>query len=294
MNAPEHDPESIADLLADDVAEWPRGTWLVIDEYELVEAHVAPKRLVEGFVSNSQAHVLLTSRVRPSWITSRDVLYGEAFELGRSALSMSPDEAQQVLKSAAHAPAGLVDLADGWPAVIGLAALLPSVVNPVSEMQAGLFDYVAQELFDELDSEVQQHLKLLALPSTLSHDTVRSVAGGATEKVLTDCVRAGLITLRDEGELEIHPLCRVFLGRKLQGCRGAEGPSQESGRASRAGAQMGRCLRRHSAVHACGVFIVTDRTRLPTCSVRRSPRYDRNLGRMGRWAAIRNSRARSG
>ena len=82
---------------------------------------------------------------------------------------MSPDEAQQVLKSAAHAPAGLVDLADGWPAVIGLAALLPSAVNPVSEMQAGLFDYVAQELFDELDSDVQQHLTLLALPSTLSH-----------------------------------------------------------------------------------------------------------------------------
>src|SRR5580765_7689449 len=115
LNAPEHDPESIADLLADDVAEWPRGTWLVIDEYELVEAHVSPKRLVEGFVSNSQAHVLLTSRVRPSWIRPKDVLYGEAFELDRSALSMSPDEAQQVLKSAAHAPTGLVDLADGWP-----------------------------------------------------------------------------------------------------------------------------------------------------------------------------------
>jgi ATP/maltotriose-dependent transcriptional regulator MalT len=56
----------------------------------------------------------------------------------------------------------------------------------------------------------------LALPSTLGHGTGRSVAGNAFEKVLRDSVRTGLITLREGEELEIHPLCRVFLARKLR------------------------------------------------------------------------------
>ena len=64
---------------------------------------------------------------------------------------MTNDEASQVLAHAGHFSAGLVALADGWPAVIGLAALLPGEVNPTSDAPPALFDYVAQELFDELD-----------------------------------------------------------------------------------------------------------------------------------------------
>jgi ATP/maltotriose-dependent transcriptional regulator MalT len=42
LNRPEDEPEVIADLLADELDDWPVGTWLVIDEYELVEPHDAP------------------------------------------------------------------------------------------------------------------------------------------------------------------------------------------------------------------------------------------------------------
>ena len=65
---------------------------------------------------------------------------------------MTVDEASQVLEPSGHSSAGLVALADGWPAVIGLAALLPGEVKPTSGEQPALFDYVAQELFDELDA----------------------------------------------------------------------------------------------------------------------------------------------
>ncbi len=215
LNTPEDEPEAIAYLLAEELEAWPAGTWLVIDEYELVAPHAAPVKLIEHFVQLSGARVLITSRERPSWITPRELLYGDAFELGAAALSMTVDEATQVLTTAPHPPAGLVALADGWPAVIGLAALLPHEAHPTSDVQSALFDFVAQELFDELDPDVQRHLVLLAVPSTLDPKLVQATVGEDTERVLRDSIHAGLMTVREGNELEIHPLCRAFLERKL-------------------------------------------------------------------------------
>lgn len=216
LNTPEDEPEAIADLLADELDDWPVGCWLVIDEYELVAPHAAPVALIERFVHASGARVLMTSRDRPTWVKPRDLLYGDAFELRAAALSMTLEEASLVLESANHAPAGLVALADGWPAVIGLAALLPGDVNPTSDVQSALFDYVAQELFDGLDVDVQRHLVLLSLPSTLSPELVQAVLGEAAERVLRASISVGLMTARSGGQdLEIHPLCRTFLQQKV-------------------------------------------------------------------------------
>src|SRR3954453_14885843 len=104
LSTPEDDPDAIGGMIADDLDGWPRATWLVIDEYELLGGHPSPTRLVEALVSRLGPAVLLTSRVRPSFIRPKDVLYGEAFELGRAALSMSRGEAHQVLKGTAHTP----------------------------------------------------------------------------------------------------------------------------------------------------------------------------------------------
>ncbi len=215
LNTPEDEPEAIAHLLAEELEGWPAGSWLVIDEYELVAAHEAPVKLVERFVQISGARVLLTSRDRPSWVKPRDLLYGDAFELRAATLSMTLEEASQVLESATHAPAGLVALADGWPAVIGLAALLPGDVNPTSDVQAALFDYVAQELFGALDEDVQRHLVLLSLPSTLSPELVQALLDESAEKVIHASINAGLMTARGGQDLEIHPLCRAFLQQKV-------------------------------------------------------------------------------
>jgi LuxR family transcriptional regulator, maltose regulon positive regulatory protein len=215
LSTPEDEPDAIAELLADELDGWPPGTWLVIDEYELIAAHVAPAKVIERFVQLSGAHVLVTGRERPSWLSPRDLLYGDAFELRGAALSMTLDEASRVLEGSTRAPAGLVALADGWPAVIGLAALLPGEVNPTSDVQSALFDYVAQELFDGLDEDVQRHLVLLSVPSMLNHRLVQATVGEDTERVLRDATHAGLISVREENDLEIHPLCRAFLERKL-------------------------------------------------------------------------------
>ena len=213
LNTPEEEPDVVADLLVDELDGWPDNTWLVVDEYELIAPHPAPARVLERFVARSGAKVLVTGRERPGWVTPRDLLYGDAFEIQAAALSMTLDEAAQVLANAAHSSAGLVALADGWPAVIGLAALLPGEVKPTSD--EALFDYVAQELFDELDADVQRHLVLLSVPATLTPALMQAVLGDDAERVLRDSTQVGLITERDPNEIDIHPLCRAFLKQKL-------------------------------------------------------------------------------
>ena len=215
LNTPEEEPEVVADLLVEELDGWPDDTWLVIDEYELVAPHPGPVRVIERFVAGSGAKVLITGRERPDWVTPRDVLYGDAFELRGAALSMTQEEASQVLAHAGHPSAGLVALADGWPAVIGLAALLPGEVKPTSDEQPALFDYVAQELFDELDPDVQRHLVLLSVPATLTPALVQAVLGDDAERVLRDSTRVGLMSAREPNEIEIHPLCRAFLEQKI-------------------------------------------------------------------------------
>src|SRR3989442_14509128 len=94
----------------------------------------------EEVVRQSQVPLFLTSRRRPSWITARQILYGEVVEIGRSALAMTPEEAALVLEANnAQTLPGLVSIAEGWPAVIGLAAL----VDPKGSLPEGEF---AEEL----------------------------------------------------------------------------------------------------------------------------------------------------
>jgi ATP/maltotriose-dependent transcriptional regulator MalT len=212
---PEPDPELLAQVLAGEVGAWPSGCWLAIDEYELLIGHEALEGCVEALVKGSDARVLVVSRERPSWVGPRDLLYGDAFEIRSAALAMTFDEANEVLEHASHAPAGVIAHADGWPAVIGLAALLPSDVGADYDVKVALFDHLAQELFDGLDPVVQRFLVLLSVPSTLTLALVRIVVGPDAERVLRDSVRVGLMSIQDGREVEIHPLCQSFLADKF-------------------------------------------------------------------------------
>jgi LuxR family maltose regulon positive regulatory protein len=214
---PETRPEDIADLLAQEVKGWPPSVWLVIDEYEGLLRGSPAERVVSRFIERTSPRVLITSRERPSWVSPRRLLYGEALEIGRNALAMTVDEAANVLRNAPNEAAGIVALADGWPAVIGLAALLPNMgrtaATPVPEE---LYDFLAEELYDRLEPETKQHLPWLAVPATFDRPLADQMLGVPTsDAIVRDAFAAGFISIRDETELEIHPLARTFLQRKL-------------------------------------------------------------------------------
>lgn len=210
---PADDVETIADILAEDLADWPSDGWLVLDEYDEIARSPHSERFVAALVERTLANVLIASRQRPSWATPRRLLYGEYFEVGQSALAMDRSEAADVLaEEDAEAASGLVALANGWPAVIGLAAVAGAELgDEVEEVPEALFRFFADEVYSALSAEVQQGLARLAIAPILDDALVRTLLGADRARLTREAaVSVGLLVERGDG-LELHPLCRTFL-----------------------------------------------------------------------------------
>jgi DNA-binding CsgD family transcriptional regulator len=213
---PEQDVDVLAELFAEDIADWPADTWLVIDDYQFAMDARAPERFVDIMLKNTPLRLLLASRKRPSWASARRLLYGEIYELGRNELAMDHDEAAAVLAHRKDAPAaGLVALAEGWPAVIGLAALTEEFELPEGSLPDALYEYFAEELYQAAPSDVQRGLCRLALAPSLGESVAEFLLGEDAGKVIAEGVRLGFLTARS-GHLELHPLLRTFLDEKTR------------------------------------------------------------------------------
>lgn len=207
------DVDVLGELLVETDEPWPGDAWLVVDDYHLVMPSPDAEHLLE-VVCRAAERVLITSRERPTWVDARRLLYGEAFELGQSVLAMTHEEAETVLESAGRKPAGLVALANGWPAVIGLAALLPEEIMPTADVPAELHEFLAQELYNGLDVSTRRTLVLLSLPDTVDLEVV-SLVDADFAAFLGEAETRGLLASTDSRQLEIHPLVRSFLVSKL-------------------------------------------------------------------------------
>ena len=176
---PEQDVDILADLFAEDLAAWPEDLWLVFDDYQFAMEAKAPERFVDGLLRRSPVKLLLTSRKRPKWASARRLLYGEIYELGRNELAMDHDEAAAVLAHRKDAPAaGLVALAEGWPAVIGLAALTDELDLPEGSLPDTLYEYLAEELYQAAAPAAQEALCRLALAPSLAEGVAEFLLGG--------------------------------------------------------------------------------------------------------------------
>jgi LuxR family maltose regulon positive regulatory protein len=208
----------LAELLAEDIADWPTGGLLVIDDYHLV----ADSEPVEDFFDwlltlAPQLRVLVTSRRRPRWASARRILYGEITEIDRDRLAMNAEEASRVLKDRSdEAVRMLVMQAEGWPALIGLAALTAEREFPEERVSDALYRYFAEEVVRGEAPEVERFMLLASVPSTVDARTARDVLGfDDPEETLNWLVSEGLLhTVGDE--FRFHPLLRAFLRRKLE------------------------------------------------------------------------------
>jgi LuxR family transcriptional regulator, maltose regulon positive regulatory protein len=211
---PEQDVDILADLFAEDLAEWPDDLWLVFDDYQFAMEARAPERFVDGLLRRSPIKLLLTSRKRPRWASARRLLYGEIYELGRNDLAMDHDEAAAVLAHRKDAPAaGLVALAEGWPAVIGLAALTDDLNLPEGSIPDTLYEYFAEELYQAATPAAQEGLCRLALAPSLGHGVVDLLLGTTGAEIVGQVARLGFLSTRS-GTPELHPLLRTFLLQK--------------------------------------------------------------------------------
>ncbi len=208
------DVVALAEVFAEDLRHWPDGTWLVIDDYQNIVGSATAERFTAAFVELSRVRILIASRERPSWATARQILYGEIEELGRASLAFSQIEANEVLKD--KKLPGLFALADGWPAVIGLAALTHERATPIDVLSKTLYDFFAQELLEAVADDLRIPLYKLALLERISLTTSTELVGPLAERAIAAGLTVGAIAPATRGDYELHPLLREFLINKLQ------------------------------------------------------------------------------
>ncbi|HEY2373521.1 MAG TPA: LuxR C-terminal-related transcriptional regulator [Gaiellaceae bacterium] len=209
-------PGALGRALASSV-QLPHQALLVVDDY-----HHAPviesEQLFATFVEQTSLRIVLASRARPTWLTSRLCVYGDAIVLGLDDLAFTDDEARCVLNEHAARADRLLSQAAGWPAVIGLAAQRrkdPLAIDG-SLLPSELYDFVADDLFTSAPVDLQRSLFLLALGGDPDPDTSYKLLGANAVEHLADASERGFISHASPAGFELHPLIRAFLLAKAR------------------------------------------------------------------------------
>ncbi|HEY8646827.1 MAG TPA: LuxR C-terminal-related transcriptional regulator [Gaiellaceae bacterium] len=223
--------------------------WLIVDDcHEIADAPEACA-MVSTIDERLGGRMLVTSRLRPPWIKSRQVVYGKVQEFHRADLAMTESEADEVLGPRADL-GELARQAEGWPAVLSLAAALDGATPPPGVMPAALHHYLAEELFQSAPARLREDLIALALLPHLDAELLASEFGARCSQIIDEARRLGFVN--DDPRPELHPLLREFLLLKLLEKSDAEERVRNTIRAS---------VEAHEWEHALGLvlrFSLTD------------------------------------
>jgi LuxR family maltose regulon positive regulatory protein len=206
---PEEDVDILAELFAEDVQDWPADAWICIDDYQFAMDGAASERFVELLVDNTPVQMLVTSRRRPTWATARRILYGEIQEIDRRELAMKTEEALSILQRRRNDVAPLLDLAKGWPAIIGLAALTEE--QRAYEDSPTLERFLVEELLAGLSPDALDAACRLALAPTLTSEVTSFLLGPRSADVLGEITNLGVLWPTGRKTYAIHPLLATYL-----------------------------------------------------------------------------------
>jgi ATP/maltotriose-dependent transcriptional regulator MalT len=190
---------------------------LAIDDYHNIVDSKDSEAFITKLLSLTEMRVLLTSRVRPQWVTPRLTLYGEALVLDMKELAFAEDEARQVLDTrGASGDDAVLAQARGWPAVIGLAVRRAGVTSPGPALEPqDLYDFFAEDLFRATSKPLRHALFVLALGADANVEVARRTIGEEYERLISAATEQGFLTWSPDGRSAIHPLVRGFLLSKL-------------------------------------------------------------------------------
>src|SRR5206468_7251329 len=144
---------------------WP-DAWLAIDDYQFAMDSPASEEFLGLLSELPQIRMLLTSRRRPAWATARRRVYGELEEVDRTMLAMTDEEALLLLGSEEAATPEFLSSTQGWPALIGLAAVASSKPLSGYPSTSSPDEYLAEELYEAASTELRSRLCDLALAPT--------------------------------------------------------------------------------------------------------------------------------
>ena len=186
-DTPERAARPLAEILSEDLETWPPDALLIIDDYHLVVDSAPVEEFMDWLLMLTPAlHVLVTARRRPKWASARRILYGEITEIDRGQLAMTTDEAALVLDGrSTEEVQALVQQAEGWPALIGLAALSATHELPTERVSEALYRYFAEEVVRGETSDVERFLLIASITAPIDL--------GAAEELLGEETTAGCL-----------------------------------------------------------------------------------------------------
>jgi ATP/maltotriose-dependent transcriptional regulator MalT len=184
---------------------------LIVDEWEAAGTEEA-EQLLSMLVDGLKIRFLITTRTRPDWFTPRLEVYGEGLEIGVEELTMTDEEATQVLFSASKDSQWIATDLRGWPAAIGLAAIQDMrKALPRSSPPDVLYDFLATEVLGSVPESVVRDLTLLSLAAAADLETAGVLLGDQYEERLSSAQRLGLLRITEQGAILLHPLLREHL-----------------------------------------------------------------------------------
>jgi LuxR family transcriptional regulator, maltose regulon positive regulatory protein len=211
----EDELESLATSIADIVELWPRTPWLVLDEYDQIAHEPTIDEFVETLLSLRSTRALITSRVRPRWASARRVLYGELVEIESDRLAMTQDEALEAFRRFDRSADDLLlQLANGWPAIVGLLARAPQVRI---RRGAALRHFIAEEICSDLADDELDLLTVLAVLPPISDARLIQIAGAAMAKDLrAKAVNRGIFVETSHDQVDLHTVLRTYLSDRTR------------------------------------------------------------------------------
>jgi LuxR family maltose regulon positive regulatory protein len=218
----EEDVDILAELFAEDVQEWPSEAWLALDDYHFAMDSVASEHFVDLLTQQTPMQMLITSRRRPSWATARRLLYGEILEIDRRALAMEDAEARAVVARDDPEFGEVLQLARGWPAVIGLAGLNADLGISHEALPDQLYDYFAQELYEALPETDRLPLAEVSIAPHFDRKFAELLLASRASSAIEAGLRIGVLSQPERDTFEIHPLFseplqeRAFPARELR------------------------------------------------------------------------------
>ena len=125
-------------------------------------------------------------------------------EISQTELAMSSDEVAEILEGARpELTSGLVTLASGWPAVIGLRWNGTRREDVDAVLPETLYEFFADELYRGLYQPFAWAAGLAAMPLVDRELAGKLLGAKRAESVCGEAVRLGLLDER-EGRLEFH------------------------------------------------------------------------------------------
>lgn len=213
---PEEEAEVLVGMIAGDLLDWPAEAWLVLDDYESIAGSAHAEEFVEKLVVDTSLNVLIVTRRRPAWVSSRRILYGEVFEIDRLALAMTPEEAGAVLVGAKCDITELIALARGWPAILTLASV-SGATAPELTSAPHLYRFFADEIYSRLGRTVRRTLCELALSEVHGRGLApHAILSERAQQAIRLGLDRGFVVQIEDARIEMHPLMRAFLERKLR------------------------------------------------------------------------------